>query len=405
MSNMFSRLRTNKWIIFIVTLFLCAAGTALFFKTKPEKVSAGIDDPDAGPVLSGMPVTITLIKPSSYPARITALGEAQPLWQSSVKARVGGAVLYISNQLQPGNLIKKGELIVKIDKTSFEAKVSETESQAAQCRLNLLKEEREAQEAQRNWKRSGIKEAPSSSLVLRKPQLEASRAALKAAQDAVANAKQERSYTRISAPFDGIVLERQVNPGETLFSGDKICTLWGVQTMEVSVYVAAAQQELLGKEMEQMTVRLVSPQTGASWQARVVRDAQRLDSRSRLHTLFLQVKQPLDQTPPLLPGTFVRAEMSGRDIPNLLCIPENALTQQGLIWFVDADNRLGSIQAQPVFYGEGVVYIQNPQNTDKGLAIAVSPNAQCHKVNGKVLNSYDAPFWQLYVFVQIYAQV
>ena len=30
---------------------------------------------------------------------------------------------------------------------------------------------------------------------------------------------------------------------------------------------------------------------------------------------------------------------------------------------------------------------------------------QCHKVNGKVLNSYDAPFWQFYVFVQIYAQV
>jgi len=32
------------------------------------------------------------------------------------------------------------------------------------------------------------------------------------------------------------------------------------------------------------------------------------------------------------------------------------------------------------------------------------PQDQCHKLNGKVLNSYDAASWQFYVFVQIYVQ-
>ena len=375
MSNIFSRILTSKWTIFTAALLLCTAGTALFFEVEPQKGSAGIHESKTGPTLSGMPVTVTSVKPSSYPALITALGEAKPLWQSSIKTRVDGPVLQVSDRLQPGNLVKKGELLVEIDKTAFEAKVSETESQAAASRLALLKEERETREARRNWDRSGIKGAPPSSLVLRMPQLEAARAALKAAEDAVANAKQERSYTRILAPFDGVILARQVNPGETLFSGDEVCTLWSVDTAEIGVHVANDQWELLGGARNRMNVHLVSPQTGATWTALVVRDAHRLDPESRLRTLFLKVDRPLAQTPPLLPGTFVRAEISGREIPNLLCIPETALTKQGLVWFVDPDNRLRCIQARPLFYDEGRVYIQNPQDTGDELVIAVAPNA------------------------------
>ena len=368
------RVLTNKWTIFIVTLFLCATGTVLFLEAKPQ-IKTEIHEAEKGLTLSGMPITVKTIKPSSYPALITTLGEAKPFWQSSVKARVDGPVLKISDRLQPGNLVKKGELLVEIDRTAFEAKLSLTESQAAESKLALLKEEREAREAQRNWDRSGIKGAPHSSLVLRKPQLEAARAALKAAEDAVINAKKEQSYTRITAPFDGIILSRQVNPGETLFSGDEVCTLWSVDTAEIGVHVANDQWELLGEEKNRMDVHLVSPQTGATWTARVVRDARRLDPESRLRTLYLKVDRPLDQTPPLLPGTFVRAEISGREISNLLCIPETALTQQGLVWLVDADDRLRAIQARPVFHGEGCVYIHNPWDTKEALAIAVAPNA------------------------------
>ncbi|WP_028581248.1 efflux RND transporter periplasmic adaptor subunit [Desulfogranum japonicum] len=363
----------GKWIIFILTVLVCVSLAALFLQSKPKEQAEHTDNNTKDSALSGMPVSIVSIHPSSYPALITALGEVKPLWQSAIKAKVDGAVLNVSDRLQPGNLVKKDELLLEIDSTSFDARLSETESQEAEAKLALLKEERESREAQANWHRSGIKGAPAD-LALRKPQLDAARAAVQAAQDAVTNARKQRSYTKIRAPFDGIIMERHVNPGETLFAGDAVFTLFSVQTAEIWVHVANEQWQLLGANKAQVQVRVVSPETGASWQARLVRDAQRLNPQSRLRTLYLQVDNPLEQTPPLLTGTFVRAEITGLDIPNLLCIPETALTRQGFVWFVQADNRLHSIQAQPVFYGEGVVYIRNPGESET-YSVAVSPNA------------------------------
>jgi len=109
----------------------------------------------------------------------------------------------------------------------------------------------------------------------------------------------------------------------------------------------------------------------------VVRNGQRLDAGSRLQTLFLQVAQPMAQTPPLLPGTFVRAEITGRNIPDLLRLRETALTKQGVVWFVDENNRLKPVHVKPAFYGNGVVYIHWDEENSRqnSLRVAVSPNA------------------------------
>lgn len=386
---------TGKWGVFLVTVLLCAAGALIFLKSKPAK---GELYKDPGPQLLGIPATLENVSPAAYPAVISALGEVQPLWQSTIKARVDGPVVYLNPRLQPGNRVKKGELLVKIETTAYQAQVSEDKNRVAQAKVDLLKEEREAKEAQRNWERSGIKGKPACELVLRRPQLNSAQAGLGAAQNALALSRTRLSYTKICAPFDGIILERHVNPGETLLTGDPVFILYGIQTAEVGIQVSAEQLDFLGTgifgddlsdanisrqdntgkdpaEKKQMAARLVSTEQDVTWQARVVRDGQCLNSQSRLQTLFLQVEQPMAQTPPLLPGAFVRAEITGRDIPGLLRLPETALTRQGEVWFVDKENRLQSLHARPVFYGKGVVYIHSPEDSRQTFRIAVRPNA------------------------------
>ena len=370
---------TGKWAVFIVTTLVCTAGAFIFLESKPAK---DVLHEDAAPQLSGMPVTVQTVSCLAYPARITALGEAKPLWQSIIKARVEGPIVYLSPKLQPGSRVTKGETLVKIEETAYQAQVSEDKKRVALAEVDLLKEEHEAKEAQRNWERSGFEGSPAYDLVLRKPQLNSARTGLNAAQKALAFSKTRLSYTKIRAPFDGVIVERHVNPGESLLSGDKIFTLYGIDTAEVAIHVSAEQLILLGlnpsKETREkaLAARLVSTQQNASWQARVVRDGQRLDSGSRLQTLFLQVAQPMAQTPPLLPGTFVRAEITGHKVADLLCLPETALTKQGVVWFVDGANRLEPVHAKPVFYGNGVVYIHaGENNSQKSVRVAVSPNA------------------------------
>ena len=379
---------TGKWGIFIVTALLCSAGAFIFLESKPAD---GRLHQDADPRLLGMPVTVQNVSGAAYPARVTALGEATPLWQSTIKARVDGPIVYLNPRLQPGNQVKKGELLVKIEEIAYEAQVSQDKNRVALAKIDLLKEEREAKEAQRNWDRSGLKGSPASGLVLRKPQLNSARTGLDAARKALALSRTRLSYTKICAPFDGVILERHVNPGETLLTGDSVFTLYGIETTEVSIQVSAAQLALLGLNLsgekeenenglpgleKKVAVRLVSTQQNAAWQAQVIRKGQCLNSGSRLQTLFLQVAQPMSQTPPLLPGTFVRAELTGRKVAGLLCLPETALTKQGIVWFVDDKNRLKPVHAKPVFYGSGVVYIHSDEHgSQNALRVAVYPNA------------------------------
>jgi multidrug efflux pump subunit AcrA (membrane-fusion protein) len=182
------------------------------------------------------------------------------------------------------------------------------------------------------------------------------------------------AHADIRAPFDGVIVARAVNPGEMVFAGDTVATLYDMKTAQISIHVDAAQWNLLGQLGYGADVKLHDPIQGASWLARMVRDSRCLDKESRLRTIFLQVDRPLQQTPPLLPGTFVRAVLSGKPIADLLCIPETALTKQGMVWFVTAENRLEGHRIDPVFYGKDLVYIHPPEHMAQPLQVAVSPN-------------------------------
>lgn len=366
------RSHIKKTLIFLAVTILCGGIAFYILSWKPEKNPTGEDKAFR---FKGMPVSVQTIEPGAYPAIITALGESLPLWQSTIRAQVDGQIVFMSDRLQVGNLLKKGELLVQIAKSDFKMQVAEARSRLAGAELTLLKEKREAWEARRNWEQSGIKGNPKSPLVLRTPQIKAAQSEVAAAKAALIHAETLLRYTDIRAPYDGVIMQRIVNPGEMLFAGDEIARLYGMETVEVGVHLNTNQWPLLPESLYETNVTLREPQQQTTWNARVIRESLHLNRESRLRTLFLQVKHPLDQTPPLLPGTFVRAEITGKKIPGLLCIPEPALTRQGIVWFVDSENRLQARQLEPVFYGEGVVYVPAPSDMTSPMRVAVSPNS------------------------------
>ena len=55
--------------------------------------------------------------------------------------------------------------------------------------------------------------------------VEAAKAKLKVAQEDVGRVEALRGYTKIKAPFDGVVTRRSVNTGDLVSGGDKVA-LW-----------------------------------------------------------------------------------------------------------------------------------------------------------------------------------
>lgn len=358
-------------VFFIVCAFgMLAIGILVFMEPGKEATSVEGIKPDLG-----MPVSVIEVNPQTYPAVIHALGEAVPLWQTTLKSQVDGAIVFLSDNLHTGQIVRKGELLLQLEKSHYMLQLAEAESRVAASRVSLLVEEQEAQDARKNWEQAGIGGSPSSPLVLRSPHLKAAQKDMEAAKASLDFATTQLGYTDIKAPYDGVVMQRFVNPGHTLLAGEEVVTLYALSSIEVGIKLDQTQWKLLPDSKKQAKVTITDRELGATWIGRIDRSARHISSDSRLRALFIRVDQPLDKSPPLLPGAFVKVTLVGKEVENLLEIPEPALTKQGLVWFVDEHDRLYSLRCEPVFYGEGVVYITRPDSGAGNLRVVTAPNS------------------------------
>jgi RND family efflux transporter MFP subunit len=357
-------------VLATVALIGGGAATAALMAKPADTVPAqgGIAPPEA------LPVTVRTLQPQCRAVVIHAQGEVVPLWETTLRAQVGGRIRFLSHRLQPGNRIEAGELLVTLARSDHEMQVTEAKSRLAEAEVDLYQEEREAQEAEENWRRSGLPGAPSSPLVLRGPQLAAARARRAAAKSALAHAEVLLQHTEIRAPYAGVILERRVSPEESLFAGDAVATLYSTAAVEVGLHLDARQWAQLPHPRAAIQVTLKDPNGPATWKARVVRRGQHLDREARLRTLFLRVDHPLGQKPPLLPGSFVLAEITGKRLDDLIAVPEAALTQAGRVWFVDAENRLTARRLTARFFERGLAYLPAAPDLPDPIRVAVYPN-------------------------------
>ena len=361
--------RLTRVAILFGTLVTCAVGLVVVSGFEPrDRAVHGVSAKS-----QGLPVSVLEVEPLAHAAVVTALGEANPIWETTIRSQAEGRIEFLSADLEPGARIEQGRLLVGLERGAYLARVSDARSRLSAVRTELMLEERRVLEAQEDWRRSGIGGVPGSPLTLRGPQLESAQSTVEAAEAALAHAEHELGYTQIRAPFDGVVVSRAVDPGETVFAGDEVAVIYGLSAIEVGIPLDVAQWALLPEDPVGLGVSLSDPWREARWGATVVRDALRHERESRLRMLYVRVERPLEHNPPLLPGMFVRAELTGRDVPGTLCLPQSSLTKAGRVWVVDGDNVLQPFEAEPVFYGDGTVYVRSPRAGPQ--RVVVSPNS------------------------------
>ncbi len=368
-------------MIFSITTLGCSALAYYYFVYIPPSgpgVLAASGAPahasPTEPILErGIPVTIIRTEPAAYPARVSVFGQAQPLWQATIRSQVNGRVDRILDTLRKGRIVEENTPLVIINDSHYQAKLARADQVLAAAKLDLLKEEQEAAQASINWKASGLKGQPGSPLVLRGPQMASAKKALVSARADRTSAAVDLSYCRITAPFKGIIMERLVSPGDTVATGDKIAVIAGVARMEIALSLDMAQVGLLGRDLTRAGVKLIDETAGVEYDIGRLRDSMTIDPATRMRKLFCLVERPLDLDPPLLSGTFLKVELSGPPRPSLLKLPESALTRQGLIWTINKDSQLRSFKATPLFYNDDHVFIPAPDT--ENISVAVSPNA------------------------------
>ncbi|HVX40434.1 MAG TPA: efflux RND transporter periplasmic adaptor subunit [Gemmatimonadaceae bacterium] len=147
----------------------------------------------------------------SVKSTVSATGSLNAVTTVQVGTQVSGQVSAI--YVDFNQHVKKGELLARIDPTLQEQAVQDAEAQLERAQATLS----EAQaEYQRNKQLVDAKVITPSEFGPIESNFEVQKASVKSAQIALDRAKQQLAYTNIYAPIDGVVVERDVDVGQTV---------------------------------------------------------------------------------------------------------------------------------------------------------------------------------------------
>lgn len=291
-------------------------------------------------------VETVVVAADNRPVTLTAWGEVKAAQEVTLKAQVGGVVEALLNPLEPGSFVKKGEPLLQLERADYFADRAQKQAALDQARADLEIERGNQSVARSEFDLLGDDAGSAEKkLMLREPQLQSAKAAVQSAEAALAAAELNLQRTLVKAPFAGVIKERLVNVGSHVASNGDLLTLTGTDTAWVEVSVPLNQLRWIqfpdaeGKGGSVVTLHY--DQVWSKDQSRtgkVIRLLSDLDSSGRMARVLVQVEDPLavhlprEQQPPLLMGSFVRVEVQGKAIDDVVVIPSNLLHDNDTVW-------------------------------------------------------------------------
>ncbi|MCD4656920.1 MAG: hypothetical protein K8S87_05190, partial [Planctomycetes bacterium] len=133
-------------------------------------------------------VSVTKLKASDEIIEINALGTVIPAKSITITPELGGKIIEMNKNLEPGGFINEGELIAQIDKRDYETIVVQRQAQVADASFNIEIEEGKQKIAKSEWGLldDDTKSEANKSLLLRTPHIDRLKSNLKYAEKALA---------------------------------------------------------------------------------------------------------------------------------------------------------------------------------------------------------------------------
>lgn len=382
----------------IMTLAVLLVGGGIAYgllvgKPRPAPAAA----PETMPPL----VDLVTVQPALQSLSVTTQGTVQPLREIDLVSQVAGRVVSTAGTFAAGGFFTSEQPLVRIEEADYQFAIARAESQVAAARQRVAEERGRALQARREWRDLGSAQA--NDLFLRKPQLAAAEAALRAAEADLGAARLDLERTGISVPFNGRISEKYVDVGQYVARGTPIARVYATDVAQVRLPLTDRQVALL-----HLPLSYDSSEDGAStgadvvlqarfanqtweWRGRIVRTDASIDVNSRMVHAVAEIQQPFarepgSERPPLAPGLFVSATISGREIDDVVELPRDALRPDGSVLVVDNQQRaqpkpVDVLQSTPhrmwvsgLDRGDRVI-VSDPSVAVAGMAVTVNDNA------------------------------
>ncbi len=139
--------------------------------------------------------------------------------------------------------------------------------------------------------------------------------------------KLDKHYFR--APFAGSIVSTIVRVGSTARSGNSLGEIISLEDLEVEVPVAA--DDIAWIDFSRPVV-FTSAEMPGEWTGRIIRVGKSIDERTQTIPVFISLD--ISETGPLFQGAFLQAYIPGKEVPDAIAIPRQALYSDQYVYLI-----------------------------------------------------------------------
>jgi RND family efflux transporter MFP subunit len=310
--------RSGQWILLMAgvagvsTLLLVFAGV---FHPKVESTSTPMQRPIPPDAL------LAEVQQVTQPRFETAIGSIKPVQEADIASKILARVLEIN--VTAGKSVRAGDILVRLSSDEQQARVHQAEAELESIKAQYQLARTEFDRASRLIDSRSISKAEFDTARTR---VQTTQANVDRAARGLEEAKVFLDFATVVAPFTGIVVDKVIEPGDTVTPGQTMLTLYDPSRMQLVVSVRESLASTL-RVGQQLPAKLES--LGYDCMAAVSEIVPKADVSSR----SFEVKVSGPCPPGVYTGMFGRLMIPLED-QQVLLVPQAAIERVGQLELV-----------------------------------------------------------------------
>ncbi|MDB6031426.1 MAG: family efflux transporter, subunit [Verrucomicrobiales bacterium] len=329
--------------------------------------------------------TVTVVPPAPGQS-VTATflpAEVRALMEAPIYARASG---YVKKwYVDIGGKVEAGQLLAEIDTPELNQELAHSRAELKQAEAAQVLAKTTATRWAELIKTSSVSEQESAE---KQADLALKSATVSAAQSSVKRLEELQSFSRITAPFAGVITARFTDVGQ-LIKTDSAKELFRLaQIDKLRVFIRAPQAEARAVRIGQAAELTIPEMHGRKFTAKVVRTAGAMNPESRTLLTELEVDNSAGE---ILAGSYAEVRLTDTKPEVPLTVPSNTLlfrSEGVFVGVVTADNKiemrqieLGRDFGKRVEILSGVdlkdrLVLHPPDSIVSGMAVRVAENSK-----------------------------
>ena len=347
-----------KFLLFFFFIFLSVFVYQFLVKTKPNPLVKQKKE-------SLLNVNIIKSKSVDITPYLDAYGKIKSQRNGTLSFGVSGKIEFLSKNFLNGSIVKKEEVLAKLDNTKYLLEVERLSSDLVELKkqLKIRNQQLKRNKEMLNKKVISPSKYDDELIKISQNKLDLNRTKIN-----LDKAKKDLSDTILKAKFEGLISNVNVTLGQFISTGQVVSNIDSVDNLEVEFIVPASiyvdSKKLIGKDIS------VIWESGGKelikLNAKVVRDEGITREKDGGGKIFATLENDIDKKIPM--GSFVKIKYPFKSYKSVIKLPESAIFENKFIFVVN-DKVAKRLSIDLLYKGLGFVLIDKKNVENKSVII------------------------------------